>query len=354
MFPQLNKNLNSLSAQSLGQYQSPTQNITPSRNYQILSSILNNTNNSYKINNLSNNNNINIFSRQLNDSSYGSNKWILNKIDQNSSRITNNYKKDYSPLIQAKPARDSLEIPQNSLDLQQQTNNSCQVRRRRKINLKQIFALDTSNNQNISQNDLMDDQQPRQQISDIPSNYTIQESPLRQRKINRNMLFIQSNKSQEFDDQYDSEKNFVEQQNRVKKLIRNRQGSMQGLNQDQRIINLSNNMSDDQILNKSTIQIGITKQPSYASFFSNRTSNNQIKQTSIQVIESEKDNDSSQISTQETEESLYNFKLPNQKMIFRNTSHKGILKNSTENYIQSPFKKSQKKQVSFNIIKKIF
>ncbi|KAL4449728.1 hypothetical protein ABPG74_008101 [Tetrahymena malaccensis] len=354
MFPKLNQNLNSLSTQNLNQYQ-PSQNFTPVRNYQILSSILNHSNNSYLINNNSNNNsNKNIFSRQLNDSRYSSSKWILNKIDQNTSRITNNYKKEFSPLIQAKSDRNSFEIQQiqhQSLELEQQSNNT---RRRRRINIKQIFSLDQSDNSNVLQDSQMSDQQPRQQILDSPTFHAISESPLKQRKVNRNMLYIQTNKSQDTEDQQDSEKFSCEkQQNRSRQSIRPRHGSLQGLFMDQRMNINNNNESVDQIINKSSIQTGMSKQPSYTSFFQSRSSNNKTNQTSIQIIESEKDNDDSQLSTNETEESMYNFKQQNHKVIIPITQ-KGILKNSSENYIKSPFKKQTKKQVSFNIIKKIF
>ncbi|KAL4501712.1 hypothetical protein ABPG72_018763 [Tetrahymena utriculariae] len=348
MFPKLNQNLNSLSTQSLSQYQ-PIQNKTPQRNYQILSSILNHSNNSYQISSAPNNNNLNIFSRQLNDSRYSSGKWILNKIDQNTNRITNNYKKEFSPLMQAKSERNNLDIQNYSQDSPQQAN-----RRRRRINIKQIFSLDQSDNESILQDSKMNDKQPRQQIVDNSSFRNIQESPLKLRKKNRSMLYVETNKSQDTEDQQDSEKNSCEQlQNRNQQSIRQRHGSLQGLFMEKKISVNNNNESADQIINKSTIQTGLTKQISNTSFFTNRSSNNKINQTSIQIIEDEKDNDDSQLSTHETEESMYNFKQSTQKIIIP-YAQKGILKNSSENYIKSPFKRQTKKQVSFSIIKKIF
>ncbi|KAL4472580.1 hypothetical protein ABPG74_018529 [Tetrahymena malaccensis] len=348
MLPKLNQHENTKNTQAEEINPMNTSLVSLKNKFMVLPSFLNGTfNNSCK----SSQKQTNIFSQYKNDPVESQNKWILNKIDNNTNRIINSYKKQNSNYISISECN-SPELQKKSQQQAQQNEN--QPKRRRRI--IKVCDANLANHQSTQNDNNSTSETQTAETNQTPA--ITQHSSNKKRKLVRSVLYIQPNNSDQLVSQQSDNLN---QGNQVQQpqplsasdyILRNKQqvnfSDMQTAMRD-KAESYSQNKQLPQSINQ------ITQDKSQISFSSIKSLSHQRTQSSIQFIyssENEKEdspksgNQSSQSNQVQNDQSM--------KSQISHPNFKSILKCSSQKQTASPYIRQSKKQVSFSQIKQIF
>ncbi|KAL4499942.1 hypothetical protein ABPG72_015291 [Tetrahymena utriculariae] len=336
MFPKLNQLDNTKNTQSVEINPMNTSLVSLKNKFMVLPSFSNGTINNT---NKSSQKQFNIFSLQNNDPVESQDKWILSKIDNNTNRIINAYKKQNSNYISISECN-SPELQKKSQQQAQQNEN--QTKRRRRI--IKICDADLSNQKSIQNDSNSASETQAAEISQTPS--IAQPSSNIKRKLVKSILYVQPNTSEQFVSQQNEHQNQANQVQQPQPLSASRYILTKNQVSFSEEYTAIRDKPESYASNKQLpYSNNLTQDKFQSSFSSIKSLSHQRTQSSIQFIntsENEKedslnlDNQSSQLNQVLNDKSM--------KSQISHPNFKSILKCSSQKQTASPFIRSSKKQ----------
>ncbi|KAL4499941.1 hypothetical protein ABPG72_015290 [Tetrahymena utriculariae] len=275
MFPKLSINGNKSCINLNSPSVSP--NLIALKNQLLISPAIFNANNSFYKNN--NNQNLNIFSKDFNDSFYNSkNRWVVNQIDNSTNKILNSFKKDVKKKLHT--TEDIQQLTRNTESDQRMKNSS---HTRKIILVKSVEVTDplifnNNNNSQLQEISNLNNQQFVQQQNNPVNNIV---SLNKSRPLKKKVFRISINDGAQYQDKFQ----LVDQSNQSEHSspqllsvnsdsVRLRKSSFQGFAISASPLNQ----------NSSLTSFSSVKQISQSSVFSNRSNSSKQTQCSIQYI----------------------------------------------------------------------